>query len=86
MRTLQNHGGYTGVNMNSLKGTHIATGQPVEVMLSRREVLLITAPYGDINDNWEKAMDLISVRSGIEIIGQVDLETITINGVEKPFH
>ena len=53
--------------MNSLKGTHIATGQPVEVMLSKREVLLIEAPFGDINDNWEKAMDLISVRSGIEI-------------------
>ena len=72
--------------MYSLKGTHIATGQPVEVMLSRREVLLITAPYGDINGNWEKAMDLISVRSGIEIIGQVDIETITIDGIEKPFH
>jgi len=72
--------------MNSLKGTHIATGQPVDVDLTRKEVLLITAPSGDINDNWEKAMDLLSVRSGIEIIGQVDLETITINGVEKPFH
>lgn len=70
----------------SLKGTHIATGQPVEVMLSKREVLLITAIGGDINGNWEKAMDLISVRTGIEIIGQVDLETITINGIEKPFH
>ena len=70
----------------SLKGTHIATGQPVEVMLSKREVLLITAPFGDINGNWEKAMDLISVREGIEIIGQVDLETITIDGIEKPFH
>ena len=70
----------------SLKGTHIATGQPVEVELGKREVLLITAIGGDINGNWEKAMDLISVRTGIEIIGQVDLETITINGVEKPFH
>ena len=44
--------------MNSLKGTHIATGQPVEVMLSKREVLLIEAPFGDINDNWEKAMEI----------------------------
>ena len=70
----------------SLKGTHIATGQPVEVELGKREVLLITAIGGDINGNWEKAMDLISVRTGIEIIGQVDLETITIDGVEKPFH
>ena len=70
----------------SLKGTHIATGQPVEVELGKREVLLITAIGGDINGNWEKAMDLISVREGIEIIGQVDLETITIDGVEKPFH
>lgn len=70
----------------SLKGTHIATGQPVELELGKREVLLITAIGGDINGNWEKAMDLISVRTGIEIIGQVDLETITINGIEKPFH
>lgn len=72
--------------INSLKGTHIATGQPVEVELGKREVLLIEAIGGDINGNWEKAMDLISVRTGIEIIGQVDLETITINGVERPFH
>jgi hypothetical protein len=72
--------------VNSLKGTHIATGQPVEVELGKREVLLIEAIGGDINGNWEKAMDLISVRTGIEIIGQVDLETITINGIEKPFH
>jgi hypothetical protein len=72
--------------VNSLKGTHIATGQPVEVELGKREVLLIEAIGGDINGNWEKAMDLISVRTGIEIIGQVDLETITIDGVEKPFH
>jgi FMN-dependent NADH-azoreductase len=70
----------------SLKGTHIATGQPVEVELGKREVLLITAIGGDINGNWEKAMDLITMRTGIEIIGQVDLETITIDGVEKPFH
>ena len=70
----------------SLKGTHIATGQPVEVELGKREVLLITAIGGDINGNWEKAMDLITMRTGIEIIGQVDLETITIDEVEKPFH
>lgn len=73
-------------NNNSLHGTHIATGIPVDVDLTRKEVLLITAPFGDINDNWAKAMDLISVRSGIEIIGHVDLHTITINGVSKPFH
>jgi len=72
--------------INSLKGTHIATGQPVEVELGKREVLLIAAIGGDINGNWEKAMDLISVRTGIEIIGQVDLETITIDGIERPFH
>lgn len=72
--------------MNSLKGTHIATGQPVEVMLSTREVLLITAPNGDINNNWENAMDLVTMRTGVEIIGQVDIETITIDGIEKPFH
>ena len=73
-------------NINKLQGTHIATGIPVDVDLTRKEVLLITAPYGDINDNWAKAMDLISVRSGIQIIGHVDLHTITINGVSKPFH
>ena len=73
-------------NINKLQGTHIATGIPVDVDLTRKEVLLITAPYGDINDNWAKAMDLISVRSGIQIICHVDLHTITINGVSKPFH
>ena len=73
-------------NNNKLQGTHIATGIPVDVDLTRKEVLLITAPFGDINDNWAKAMDLISVRSGIDIIGNVALHTITIDGVSRPFH
>ena len=72
--------------LNGLKGTHIATGYPVEVDLSKKELMLIEAATGNINDNWTNAMELLYVRTGIEIIGQVDIERIIINGVDKRFH
>ena len=72
--------------INGLKGTHIATGYPVEVDLSKKELLLIECPTGNINDNWTNAMQLLYVRTGIEIIGQVDIERIIINGVDRRFH
>ncbi len=72
--------------VNGLIGIHIATGYPVEVDLSKKELMLIEAATGNINDNWEKAMHLLYVRTGIEIINQVEIETIVINGVDKPFH
>jgi hypothetical protein len=72
--------------INGLKGTHIATGIPVEVDLSKKELLLIECTTGNINDNWTNAMQLLYVRTGIEIIGQVDIERIIINGVDRRFH
>jgi len=72
--------------INGLKGTHIATGIPVEVDLSKKELLLIESTTGNINDNWTNAMQLLYVRTGIEIIGQVDIERIIINGVDRRFH
>ena len=72
--------------VNGLIGTHIATGYPVEVDLSKKELMLIEAATGDINDNWEKAMHLLYVRTGVEIINQVDIEKIVLNGVVKTFH
>ena len=72
--------------INGLKGTHIATGTPVEVDLSKKELLLIESTTGNINDNWTNAMQLLYVRTGIEIIGQVDIERIIINGVDRRFH
>ena len=45
-------------NNNRLQGTHIATGIPVDVDLTRKEVLLITAPFGDINDKESQVAQL----------------------------
>ena len=72
--------------VNGLIGTHIATGYPVEVDLSKKELMLIDSPTGNINDNWEKAMHLLYKRTGVEIINQVDIEKIILNGVVKRFH
>jgi len=72
--------------VNGLIGTHIATGIPVEVDLSKKELMLIDSPTGNINDNWEKAMHLLYKRTGVEIINQVDIEKIILNGVVKMFH
>jgi len=72
-------------NGNGLIGTHIATGMEVEINLTKQEMLLACAKV-NINESWEKAMEMVYKRTGLEVIGQIDVEKIVINGVAKAFH
>jgi hypothetical protein len=72
-------------NGHGLIGTHIATGMGVEINLTKQEMLLACAKV-EINESWEKAMDMVKARLGIEVIGQIEIEQIVINGVAKTFH
>jgi len=56
-----------------LKMTHLATSQPVEVELTDAEMTLSKA----IDDaSWEIMCNSIEQRTGIEIIGQMELDTL----------
>jgi hypothetical protein len=56
-----------------LKMTHLATSQPVEVELTDAEMTLSKA----IDDaSWEIMCNSIKQRTGIEIIGQMELDTL----------
>mgnify|MGYP003664667815 FL=1 len=58
---------------NILKMTHLATGYPVEVELTDAEMTLSKA----IDDaSWEIMCNSIEQRTGIEIIGQMELDTL----------
>jgi len=56
-----------------LRMTHLATSQPVEVELTDAEITLSKA----IDDaSWEIMCNSIEQRTGIEIIGQMELDTL----------
>lgn len=40
----------------------------------------------DMNECWSMMCDSVMHREGIGIIGEIDIEFITINGVDKVFH
>jgi len=71
---------------NKLSGIHIATGYPVDICLTNQEMVLATLKQGDINSAWESMCALVRRRTGITIINEIDIQTITINGVDKAFH
>ena len=72
--------------MNGLMGTHLSTGYPVDISLSNQEMVLATLKQGDINSAWESMCALVRRRTGIEIIGQIQIDYIVINGNKRKFH
>ena len=58
---------------NLLVMTHLATGYPQEVELTDEEMVLAKST-SDVD--WEKMCNSIYERTGIEIIGQMELETL----------
>jgi hypothetical protein len=70
---------------NGIKITHIATGYPQEVKLSTSEMRLAT-DNTNINESWQMLVESVYARLGIWIEGNYELETIIINGKERPLH
>jgi hypothetical protein len=69
-----------------LKGTHIATGQSVEIELTDKEMKYATCKDSCVNECWQLMNDLVTKRTGEVIIGQVEIDVITINHLDRPFH
>ena len=71
--------------VNGLKGVHIASGIPVEIELNGKEMQLAMSKV-DENQCWDDMCASVLSRGGEDIIGQVEIDFIVINGVSKVFH
>ena len=72
--------------VNGLKGVHIASGHPVEIPLNSKEMQLAMDNGPLQNDSWEMLNASVISRGEINIIGDIDIESIVIGGVAKVFH
>ena len=72
--------------VNGLKGVHIASGIPVEIPLNSKEMQLALDNGPRQNDSWELMNGSVVSRGEMNIIGDIEIDSIVINGVEKNFH
>lgn len=70
---------------NGLIGTHLATDTPVTIHLNYKEMQLAMAT-NKIDTAWEMMNDAVLERTGTEIIGQIEIDYIVVNGVKRTFH
>ena len=76
---------YVTSDDNKLVGTHLATGYPVEILLTNQEMVLATSK-DDIDSNWTAMCTLVARRTGQTIEGDVSIEGLVQNGNLRDFH
>ena len=69
--------------VNALIGTHLATGQTVEIELDLVELALAKSTQ---DEDWNLLNDSIRFKNGFGIIGEVELDFIIENGARRIFH
>ena len=71
---------------NGLQGIHLATNQPIEIDLNEQE--MSDALYKSVNgeEMWELMCASVYKRLGIEIIGQIQIDYMVVNGIKHIFH
>jgi hypothetical protein len=69
--------------VNGLIGTHLATGQTVEIELDLVELALAKSTQ---DEDWNLLNDSIRFKNGFGIIGEVELDFIIENGARRIFH
>mgnify|MGYP001180019294 CR=1 FL=1 len=78
--------------INGLRGTHIATGIPVVIPMNYKELQLALGSIGteevqgNVNASWELMCDAVLQRTGTEIIGQIEIDYIVVDGVKRTTH
>tara|TARA_B110000503_G_C6996739_1_gene349755 strand:- start:621 stop:839 length:219 start_codon:yes stop_codon:yes gene_type:complete len=70
---------------NGIIGTHLATNQPVELELTTEEMSLATSTLNKYMD-WDTMCELVLERTGITLIGQVEIDFLIVNGNKRVFH
>ena len=69
--------------VNGLIGTHLATGQTVEIELDLVELALAKSTQ---DSDWNLLNDSIRFKNGFGIIGEIELDFIIENGNRRVFH
>ena len=73
--------------VHGLIGTHIATGQVVEIPLNIKETLLgVDVNPETMNISWDMLCDSVQHRTGITIQGEIEIDTFVTRGQHFPFH
>jgi hypothetical protein len=69
--------------LNILEGIHLATNQPVEIVLTPTESRLA---QGKTNEEWNALCVSIEMRTGHIIQGQIQIDYLIIDGIKRAFH
>ena len=69
--------------LDILEGLHLATSQPVEIVLTPTESRLA---QGKTNEEWNALCESIERRTGMVIQGQIQIDYLTVNGNRRVFH
>ena len=83
---------YEPLMVNGIIGTHLATDTPVTLPLNYKEMQLALGSggteevQGNVNELWDLMCNAVLERTGIEIIGQIEIDYIVVNGVKRTFH
>ena len=71
---------------NGIIGTHLATNQPVELELTPQEMELGLYKTVTGEEKWNTMCELVLERTGIEIIGQIEIDYMVVDGTKHVFH
>ena len=71
---------------DGMVGVHLATNQPIEIELTAKEMEL--GLYKSVNgeEKWDRMCAMVWVRTGIEIIGQIQIDYMVVDGYKHVFH
>ena len=72
--------------INGIIGTHLATGQEVELPLNGKEMQLALDKGAQLNESWTLLNRMVRARGEISIIGEVEVDFLVMNGVKRSFH
>ena len=71
---------------NGIKGIHLSTNQPVEIELTTQEMELGLFKSVTGEEKWDAMCALVLERTGIEIIGQIQIDYMVVDGIQRVFH
>lgn len=71
--------------INGIIGTHLATGQEVELPLNGKEMQLALDKSAELNESWTLLNRMVRARGEISIIGEVEVDFLVVNGVKRSF-
>ena len=72
--------------INGIIGTHLATGQEVELPLNGKEMQLALDKGDKLNESWTLMNRMVRARGEVSIIGEVEVDFLVVNGVRRSFH